>query len=168
MPWEVFRAKGRTALGHLPIVAVHKAGRFSMNQAAYDALGQPTHVELLFDEAASRMGLRAATSEDPHAYTLKQPAGTSRYYITATSFARHYGISPSKTYERDATPEGGVLAIDVDATPRAKPAGRPIPSEADDDSFGSDDEFAPTTASPPATAVAAAESQDIDPDDIPF
>ena len=166
MSWEVFRAKGKTALGHLPVVGVHKGGRFSLNQAAYEALGQPALVELLFDESTVRMGMRAAGDEDRHAYSLKQPAGTSRYYITATSFARHYGINPDKTYERDAVLEGDVLACAVDATSdatnmpghAAAPAVGGAVAEPSPD-FDPDEEFAP---SPPASV------QEIDPDDIPF
>jgi hypothetical protein len=124
-------------------------------------------VELLFDESAVRMGMRAAGAEDRHAYSLKQPAGTSRYYITASSFARHYGINPGKTYERDAVLEGDVLACAVDATSDATtPPGTPTgplevaePEAEPATDFNPDEEFAPT----PQAGV-----QEVDPDDIPF
>jgi hypothetical protein len=178
--WTVFRDKGKTAQGHRPSVSFHRGGRLSLNQAAFDVLHHPTHVELLFDEGARRMGFRAVSPTERHAYSVTQPTGSSRYYISAASFGKHYGIEPDKTYEEEASLEGDVLACPVRGASAAgvptavSPAHQPDTS-VDADEFAAtpkpvldpdpDEEFGVSRSGGMAPSP---DTQDIDPDDIPF
>jgi hypothetical protein len=170
--WTVFRDKGKTAQGHLPSVSIHKGGRLSLNQAAYDALLRPAFVELLYDGSGGRIGFRAASSTDRHAYSVKQPAGSSRYYISAASFARHYGLDPRETYEQTAALEGDVLAVQVEPSSTPSPAPVPSPEPSPSRQFDPDDEFAspsdPGDDDEEFGGAQAPRPHEIDPDDIPF
>lgn len=122
MPWETFSAKGRPAQGHTPQVGVHAHGRIALNQAAYQALGQPSHVELLYDRDGRRVGLRAVSPETPHAYPVTKPDGAGRYVIVAVAFSRHYGISGKRGDVFEATLEDGILAASLPPAERAAPS----------------------------------------------
>lgn len=171
MAWQVFEAKGHTALGHLPKIGVHTGGRLSLNDAAFEALNRPTHVLLLFDPQTHRIGFSAADEEQRLAYPIRRPPKTSRYYVSAAAFARHYDTDPTKTYYVDAEMDGDILAgsLAIGPSSRAAPAvgGEPASGEASGVGSSSERDVDPhdldmvgSQPAPPADAI--------DPDDVPF
>ena len=113
--WEVFTKK-MAPLGAKPSVTIQRKGILSLNQAAFDAIGSPKAVELLYDREQRIIGVRAATDPDaPHAYT---PRGAVRkdygpYLISGTAFVHYYGIDVSASRRYLVTVDGGVLCIDL-------------------------------------------------------
>jgi hypothetical protein len=95
--FEVFH---RDAAAHSaePLVTIQRRGNISLNTAAFEALGAPDAVELLYDPHKKVIGLRAADAKLPHAH-LVRPA-TRRplrgpFLISATAFVAYYNIDTS-------------------------------------------------------------------------
>jgi hypothetical protein len=114
MPFEVFTKK-MVPLGKKPSVTIQRKGIMSFNQAAYDAIGSPKAVELLYDRAERIIGVRATDPDTPHAY---QPRGAINkdygpYLVSGTAFVHYYGIDVSVSRRYPVTVEDGMLCIDL-------------------------------------------------------
>jgi hypothetical protein len=113
--WEVFTKK-MAPLGAKPSVTVQRKGILSFNQAAYDAMGSPKAVELLYDREARIIGIRAAADpQADHAYTPRGAVNKDNgpYLVSGTAFVHHYGIDVTSSRRYHATVEDGVLCIDL-------------------------------------------------------
>ena len=60
----------RRRVDRVPRLGVQSKGRLSLNAAAVEALGHPTHVVLLFDPDEMMLGVRAADEDEEFAYKL--------------------------------------------------------------------------------------------------
>lgn len=111
--FETF-TKRLVPLNNRPYVTIQKRGTISINQAAYDALGGPAAVELLYDPEEKVVGLRAVDSSAEHAYPVRTagPGGHS-YLIAGTAFTKHYGISTALSRRWPGDVRDGVLAVDL-------------------------------------------------------
>ena len=113
--FEVFTRK-TARLGKKPSVTIQRKGIMSFNQAAYDAIGSPKAVELLYDRADRIIGVRPAADPDaPHAYQPRGAVGKDYgpYLVSGTAFVHHYGIDVSVSRRYPVTIEDGVLCIDL-------------------------------------------------------
>ena len=108
--------KGLVPQRSQPLVTLQKRGAISLNRAAYQALGEPKAVELLYDRDASIIGLRPADITIENAYAVR-PATTAAgpYLVSAMAFTRFYAIDTGITRRRPAYVENGVLCIDLTA-----------------------------------------------------
>lgn len=105
MTFEVFHNKyGRT--GSEPTVTITARGHLTLSRGALDALGDPEMVDLLFDRAERRIGIRR--SENPDAYRVSKTRG-----ITCTAFAKVFEIDIQQARRRPATVQEGMLVVDV-------------------------------------------------------
>lgn len=109
--FEVFKRSDRRDIGRGPAATVLVGGNISLNRAAYEALGQPDAVELLYDRDARIIGLRPVPREVPHAFPL-QSRGSVRV-VAGRAFAQHFRIDASVSTRRPAYVEDGVLCIDL-------------------------------------------------------
>lgn len=89
--WTEYVDKGVPAPVDLD-VGLQSAGVFSITKADMDALGEPSHVVLLFDEDERLVGLRPAGADTPHAYPVRKASSTRTYLVSAASFCRRYGL----------------------------------------------------------------------------
>jgi hypothetical protein len=117
--WEVFKGRA-TRPGDEPIISISTHGAMSLSRSAWDALGKPEAVELLYKRGERLVGLRAA--EDPtarHAYPLRPVDRASTHVLSFVAFAQRYGIAISPTVSRRYVAEmrGNILTIDLNATP---------------------------------------------------
>jgi hypothetical protein len=96
--FEKFRRVKVTA-GDAPIVAIHQRGIFAMNQLAFEALGEPVAVELLFDRNNQVIGLKAAERDDPDSYVVRHHTKYS-HQVEGRSFLSYYGIPKEATGRR--------------------------------------------------------------------
>jgi hypothetical protein len=98
----------------------------ALNAAAWEALGKPNAVELLYDGDARRMGFRAGDPNAAHAYRLRGTGdGTSRT-LSGKAFLQYYGVSFEEAQRFAAQLDGeGVLAVDLDASEPVPPLRRP-------------------------------------------
>ncbi len=67
--FEEFDRKG-VPVGTAPMVTIQKRGSFSLNRAAYDALGKPEQLVLLFNPERQVIALRPVGKENPRAYPV--------------------------------------------------------------------------------------------------
>lgn len=83
MPFKVVDAKGRQGSRvskTMELGYYGKNAQFRVSPAAFEFLGEPEKVEILYDEDAGKIGLRAST--EPHAVSLRadSPQSRSRYF----------------------------------------------------------------------------------------
>ena len=110
--WEVFDRKAKPLVSQ-PLVTLQASGTFSMNEASYDALGQPDQVELLYDREEKIIGFRAATEKSPHSYPIKPQQNGRTFQTGGRAFCSHYGIEIGKARRFAGEMIEGVLAIDL-------------------------------------------------------
>lgn len=119
MPFETFTRQRRA--GRQPFVTMQKKGVISLNGAAFEALGSPESVELLYDPDARLVGLRKVDSSVEHAYQVRAPVENhATYLISGAAFVSYYEIDNSESVRRAARIEGDLLIIDLN-DPGAEP-----------------------------------------------
>lgn len=126
MGFEVFDKRASGVSKH-PYVTVQRKGPFSFNQAAFELMGSPEAVELLYDRDTERVGFRPVAPDRPQAFPVRaQGANSVTHVVAGQSFARYYELDTSVARRYAPTMEDGVLVLDlrgdsVDVTgPRAK------------------------------------------------
>ena len=112
MAFEVFDRKG-TPTTSKPWVTIQSRGNFGMNRAAFEALGEPIAVELLFDAEARRVGFRPADPEALNAYPVRKQANSDSYVLAGRAFTNYYKIDTSEARRYDVEMVGDILAIDL-------------------------------------------------------
>jgi hypothetical protein len=113
LDFEVFKERGARTRKELPLVTIQKKGVMALNVAAFEALGSPQAVELLYAPKAKTIGIRAADPALPHTYNLRQPKVSQTRLVAAVAFLNHYEIRVEATERYPATMMGDVLAIDL-------------------------------------------------------
>ena len=114
----------------IPFVTVQRRGLISLNRGAYEALGAPKAVELLYNRERRVIAIRPADPTSPRAYTLRQQGGeggSKTYLIAGTAFTQHYQIDTSQARRYGVEHHGETLLVDLDqegattvTSPRAK------------------------------------------------
>lgn len=112
--FEVFTQK-RAGAAEGPTLTIQRRGGISMNQIAFEQLGGPRFVELLFDPAEQVIGIRPVDGSEPHHYQL-QPQGSkyrTSYSLSGNAFLNHYKLSFDESIRRDAVLDDGVLTVSL-------------------------------------------------------
>jgi hypothetical protein len=132
--WELFTHRRARPPEKQPLVTIQSRGNMSLNGPAYEELGEPETVELLYSERRNAIGIRPAS--DPAAdyvYRLRRAAGKSTYVLSLLAFAQYYGIPIKTTTSRRyaAEAQNGMLVVDLNQTPleiESPRYGKPVPS----------------------------------------
>ncbi|MHB8466743.1 MAG: hypothetical protein ACYDH6_19230 [Acidimicrobiales bacterium] len=114
--FEVFTRRRYRPDEQEPWVTIQKAGGISFNNAAFEALGEPKAIELLFNRKQRILGVRSVDSSVPHAYKVQAPGGGKRdkgFIISGRSFMAFYGIEQDEARRRKATVDSGTLYVDL-------------------------------------------------------
>lgn len=103
MTFEIYHRRDRRMRGSF--VHINKNGMLSLSYDAWDALGMPAHVELLFVPGQRVFGMRAAQpGEDTFAVNDRK--------IHAKSFLAYVGLWPDKSGTHiNARMDNGVLVF---------------------------------------------------------
>ena len=129
MPFETFTRQRRAGQ---PFVTIQKKGVISLNRAAFDALGSPEFVELLFDRDAQLVALRRVESSVEHAYQVRAPVTNhATWLISGGAFLTYYEIDSSESVRRAARVEDDLLIIDL-KDPHVDPRGESTRTDASD------------------------------------
>lgn len=121
MPFETFTRQRRA--GRQPFVTIQKKGVISINRAAFEALGNPEFVELLYDPDARLVGLRRVDSSVEHAYQVRAPVeGHATWVISGAAFVSYYEIDTSTSVRRGASMDGDLLVVNLN-DPGVEPRG---------------------------------------------
>jgi hypothetical protein len=113
MPFEVFDKRAATATKS-PMATIQKRGLFSINKAAYDLLGAPEAVELLYDPEEKLIGFRPVAPTSPRAFPVRsQGANASTFMIAGRAFAQHYGLNTETARRYAVEMRDDILVIDL-------------------------------------------------------
>lgn len=110
--FEVFDRKSKPVATQ-PLVTLQASGTFSMNRAAYEALGNPEAVDLLYDREERVVGFRAADKEDAHSYPIKPQQNSLNYQTAGRAFCTYYNIETGSARRFAARMFEDILAIDL-------------------------------------------------------
>ena len=111
--FEIF-ARGSAPKPTHPFVTVQRRGLLSFNRAAYDALGAPKAVMLLYNRAQRIIGFRASDPGDPRSYPVRQQGTNgSTFLVAGAAFTSHYDIKTQEARRYQATLKGDMLTIDL-------------------------------------------------------
>lgn len=97
-----------------PAVTIQKRGALSLNTAAYEALGSPKHVALLYDRDEQLMGMRKVNATTPHAYVVRGVGNNqATHVVSGKAFLSYYEIPRDVARRWTAKVEDDVLVIDL-------------------------------------------------------
>ena len=122
--WTEF-TRTSTPIGAKPFVTIQRKGTISLNRAAFEALGRPEAVKLLYDQDERMIGLRPAEIGANGAYQVR-PQASSNWLVAGTAFSGFLGLDTAVAKRYDAEMIDGVLAVDLKrpsvevTSPRAK------------------------------------------------
>ncbi|MDQ3541985.1 MAG: hypothetical protein M3440_15000 [Chloroflexota bacterium] len=105
MPFKEFKREDARLRNPSPTISIN-GGVSSLNKASVTALGEPTHVVLLWDSDEQVIGLRAADASDIHAYALSKASA-----VPLKTFMRHFGIPQTGKLRLTGRLDGDVLVF---------------------------------------------------------
>src|SRR6266404_7535387 len=116
-PCESFEGMqhGRTALNE-PRVTLGQKGTFYLNGIAYQALGEPVAVEMLYDGNRRIIGLKPTNPAKRNAFVIKAHGKNGNYKrISAAAFCTHFRIRLQNTvlFEDVGVDHDGVMRLDL-------------------------------------------------------
>jgi hypothetical protein len=124
MAFEVFK-KSSAPVSTVPSITIQKRGLISLNRAAYDLIGTPNAVELLWDAERRVIGIRPTALENPDAYPARpQSAQSNRgpILVAGNLFTRYIGLDTTSAKRWVPQMEDDILTIDL------KVEGQPVSS----------------------------------------
>ncbi len=96
-----------------PTISVQRRGAIALNREAFDALGCPESVELLFDPQQRIIGFHKVPSGNSLGTAVTTHASGSTYLVNARAFCVFYGIDLSEARLFAAEMVGSHLAADI-------------------------------------------------------
>ena len=112
MVWKVFTGRGSKGDFSFPVVTVHRAGTIALNDRSMDALGEPEHIDFLFDEDEPH--LVAFRANPDGAYAPRRSTDGKAWIVSAASLFRFLDRQPKGTYRYRASLQDDLLIIDLD------------------------------------------------------
>lgn len=113
MPFETFKRNRMPSTGK-PAVTIQKRGALSLNTAAYEALGCPKHVALLYDRDEQLIGMRRVNATTPHAYVVRGVGNNqATHVVSGKAFLSYYGIPREVARRWTAQIEDDLLVVDL-------------------------------------------------------
>lgn len=109
-PCRARRGEARVTLNH--------RGVMLLNKVAYEALGMPAAVKLLYDEDRRVIGVVPHDARHRNAFPVTQKDKWNNRVIHITSFCRHFGIDVGRTvqfHEIDIDREG-MMRLELNRT----------------------------------------------------
>src|SRR5215210_7119195 len=118
------------AIAGSPFATIQRGGRvMTINRVAYEMLGGPEAVEMLYSKPNRVIGLREVSPKEPYAFPLRgqgrKGRAPSNYLVAVQAFTKHYGIDTSVAMRYPVEMQEDILTVPLDrgmvATgPRAK------------------------------------------------
>ncbi len=110
--WKLFDRKSQPKTRE-PRVTLQASGNFSFNEVAYEALGSPEFVEMLYHEGDKLIGFRAATEKSAHAYPIGPQANARTFQTSGKAFCSAFGIETGTARRFAPKVEGELLVVDL-------------------------------------------------------
>jgi len=106
--------KGATKAETRPFVTLQVKGPIALNRPAYEALGRPPALELLFDPHKQVVGLKGCARDHRNAFPVRAVGNAkSSFMVAGKSFTNYYGIDISQSRRYPAFMEDGILCFDL-------------------------------------------------------
>lgn len=121
--FETFQRPTAPASGE-PFVTIQARGNLGLNVAAYEALGEPQSVALLFNKAQNSFGLRAVDPHAPEAYPVSRQGTANSWTVSGRAFLKEYGVPVGEARRYRAKSVGDILAVDLNEAPAPAPGTR--------------------------------------------
>lgn len=96
-----------------PMVTLQRKGLFSLNRAAFEALGEAQTVTLLYNRERRIIGIRPTEPSSPRAYPVRRVGQGHTYIIAGTAFTSYYQIPTDTARRYVAAMLGDMLTIDL-------------------------------------------------------
>lgn len=112
--WEVFRGRPNGIRG-VARVTMQRDGALLMNELAYEQIGRPEAVELMFEARTQRIGLKAIDPDEDHAFRVKKRKRMNQWEVRASPFFVHHRIKTDRTmlFGKIEMTADGVMALDM-------------------------------------------------------
>jgi hypothetical protein len=116
VPFERFD-KRSVPIAENPFVTIQMRGPISLNYSAYETLGGPEAVEMLYDREKQIVGLRSISPKEAYAFPVR-PQGRkgkrpSNFVVAGQAFTKHYGIDTSVARRFPAEMQDDILTVDL-------------------------------------------------------
>jgi hypothetical protein len=88
----------------------------TFNASAYDLLGRPSHIVLLYDRKERLIGFEAGRAEQAYAFPVRNAGGTgeaSSWTLSTRSFYAYYELQPEATQRFKAANQDDIVVIDL-------------------------------------------------------
>ncbi len=97
-------------------VTMDPRGVIYMNDKAWDLLGRPAAVEMMFDKGRRTIGLIPADPDLPEAFPVKPKKGTRGKIISASAFCTHFLIKTMRTalFNEVEVDADGIMSLSLD------------------------------------------------------
>ncbi|HEY1834907.1 MAG TPA: hypothetical protein VGG08_10745 [Solirubrobacteraceae bacterium] len=112
MAFETFMRQRARATDD-PAVSIQKRGTFSLNGAAYEALGSPEAIELLYDRDRKLVAMRAVDPAAESAYPLRALGKGRTWLASGKAFMNYYGLAVDHARRWVAQVEDGMLILNM-------------------------------------------------------
>lgn len=127
--FETFTQRS-TPIERRPLISIQRRGTLSANKTAFEALGSPAAVEMLYDREAQIIGLRPVDPSVRHAYPVRRQAASQSYLLAFHAFANYYQIPLGEPRRYIAEVDNGVLTVDLKQEPIPLPDRRRVRTDA--------------------------------------
>lgn len=99
-----------------PRVTLGAMSTFYLNGVAYEAMGRPTAVEMLFEGNENVIGLKPTDPAKRNAFRLRLHGKGNYWRLAASAFCKHFRIKagvPTVMFEDVDLDDNGVLMLDL-------------------------------------------------------
>lgn len=95
--WTVFNGKPNRAMKDKIRVTINLKGALILNQKAFQDLGRPMAVELMFDRTYGVIGVKKTRPDAHNAFPVKKASKGNAYRINANPFCLFFDLRVEKT-----------------------------------------------------------------------
>jgi len=113
-------------------ITIQRRGNFSLNRAAYKALGEPIVVKMLFNRSKRQIGFRKTDPDDSRSVPVRRQHQSESFLVAGLTFCKEYDIDTNTARRYVGKIQEGVLIVDLNE-PSTNATG---PRARDDESEG--------------------------------
>ena len=96
-------------------VTIQRRGTFSLNRAAFQALGSTKFVELLFNRAKRLIAFRPMDLDNGRTIPVRRQGNSDSYMIAGLTFTKEYEIDTSLARRYTAKIQNNLLVVDLNS-----------------------------------------------------
>ena len=117
--WEIFTGRPNAYSGEAEARITLGRNTIYLNGKAFEALGSPGAVEMMFEGNERIIGLKPVDRGERNAFPVRQHGRTGNYRrIAASAFCRHFRLDTRRTvlFDQPDIDNDGVMLLDLNST----------------------------------------------------